>query len=210
MRQYHGASILYGMLNTPKGLWSLIDAEVDGEDRMQLVILDFGLAEQLDPTVRFHFLSFMQMVGKGDGVQAVSAFFSQAETLQHHSSSYMSICGGLECLFESTLSFLCLQEWEGDHCKDTCFDTIASFTQFWPSMVDFCKILGEVCVLKFSWSRSGFVNPRPKLNSHVCHCNHNLNNSYVLHVSLMSYVWCATGKPPSRVFVQEFATMHFP
>ena len=50
----------------------MICAEVDGQDRMQLVILDFGLAEELDPTVRFHFLSFMQMVGRGDGARAVS------------------------------------------------------------------------------------------------------------------------------------------
>ena len=32
---------------------------------LQLVLLDFGLAEELNPTVRRHFISLLHMIGKG-------------------------------------------------------------------------------------------------------------------------------------------------
>ncbi|KAK9810979.1 hypothetical protein WJX73_003175 [Symbiochloris irregularis] len=37
---------------------------------LQLVLLDFGLAEELNPTVRYHFISLLHMIGKGDGHRA--------------------------------------------------------------------------------------------------------------------------------------------
>ncbi len=33
--------------------------------RLELVLLDFGLAEELTPAVRFHFISFLHMIAKG-------------------------------------------------------------------------------------------------------------------------------------------------
>ena len=32
---------------------------------LQLILLDFGLAEELTPTVRRHFISLLHMIGKG-------------------------------------------------------------------------------------------------------------------------------------------------
>ena len=34
---------------------------------LQLVLLDFGLAEELNRTVRYHFISLLHMIGKGEG-----------------------------------------------------------------------------------------------------------------------------------------------
>lgn len=36
----------------------------------QLVLLDFGLAEELSPTVRHHFVSFLNAIAAGDGLRA--------------------------------------------------------------------------------------------------------------------------------------------
>ena len=33
--------------------------------QLQLILLDFGLAEELTPTVRFHFISFLHMIAAG-------------------------------------------------------------------------------------------------------------------------------------------------
>lgn len=33
--------------------------------RLELVLLDFGLAEELTPAVRHHFISFLHMIAKG-------------------------------------------------------------------------------------------------------------------------------------------------
>ncbi|KAL3683284.1 hypothetical protein R1sor_001306 [Riccia sorocarpa] len=38
--------------------------------KLQLVLLDFGLAEELSPLVRYHFLSFIMMIGAGNGERA--------------------------------------------------------------------------------------------------------------------------------------------
>jgi hypothetical protein len=38
--------------------------------RLELVLLDFGLAEELTPAVRHHFISFLHMIAKGDGAAA--------------------------------------------------------------------------------------------------------------------------------------------
>ncbi|KAG6546582.1 hypothetical protein Mapa_011771 [Marchantia paleacea] len=40
------------------------------EQKLQLVLLDFGLAEELSPSVRHHFLSFIMMIGDGNGERA--------------------------------------------------------------------------------------------------------------------------------------------
>eukprot|EP00850_Spirogloea_muscicola_P006997 SM000034S12751 [mRNA] locus=s34:565216:570087:- [translate_table: standard] len=42
-------------------------AEAGRQGKLQLVLLDFGLAEELSPRVRHHFLSFISMIGLGDG-----------------------------------------------------------------------------------------------------------------------------------------------
>ena len=36
------------------------------KQQLQLVLLDFGLAEELNPTVRRHFISLLHMIGKGE------------------------------------------------------------------------------------------------------------------------------------------------
>ncbi|KAI7844981.1 hypothetical protein COHA_001347 [Chlorella ohadii] len=38
--------------------------------RVELVLLDFGLAEELTPAVRHHFISFLHMISRGDGRRA--------------------------------------------------------------------------------------------------------------------------------------------
>jgi aarF domain-containing kinase len=38
--------------------------------RVELVLLDFGLAEELTPAVRRHFISFLHMISRGDGRRA--------------------------------------------------------------------------------------------------------------------------------------------
>ncbi|KAL2612019.1 hypothetical protein R1flu_023711 [Riccia fluitans] len=40
------------------------------QQKLQLVLLDFGLAEELSPLVRYHFLSFIMMIGAGNGERA--------------------------------------------------------------------------------------------------------------------------------------------
>ncbi len=37
-----------------------------GRERLQIVLLDFGLAEELTPAVRTHFISFLNMIAKGE------------------------------------------------------------------------------------------------------------------------------------------------
>lgn len=39
------------------------------------MLLDFGLAEELTPVVRYHFLSFIMMIGAGNGEHAVLICF---------------------------------------------------------------------------------------------------------------------------------------
>lgn len=38
--------------------------------QLQLVLLDFGLAEELTPRVRKHFISFLHMISSGNGRRA--------------------------------------------------------------------------------------------------------------------------------------------
>lgn len=38
--------------------------------QLQLVLLDFGLAEELTPRVRKHFISFLHMISSGNGRKA--------------------------------------------------------------------------------------------------------------------------------------------
>jgi hypothetical protein len=42
----------------------------DSPEAAQLVLLDFGLAEQLTPQVRHHFISFLNAISAGDGLAA--------------------------------------------------------------------------------------------------------------------------------------------
>ncbi|KXZ56229.1 hypothetical protein GPECTOR_1g2 [Gonium pectorale] len=44
----------------------------DAGHRVQLVLLDFGLAEELTPTVRYHFISFLHHLMRGDGAAAAA------------------------------------------------------------------------------------------------------------------------------------------
>ena len=44
--------------------------EADLRSKLQLVLLDFGLAEELTPTVRYRFLSFLHSIAGGKGRQA--------------------------------------------------------------------------------------------------------------------------------------------
>lgn len=46
------------------------DIPHDSDQPLQLVLLDFGLAEELNFTVRKHFISLLNMIGKGDGRRA--------------------------------------------------------------------------------------------------------------------------------------------
>ena len=44
------------------------------EEQLQLVLLDFGLAEELTPVVRRHFISLLNMIAKGAGCQQQTRF----------------------------------------------------------------------------------------------------------------------------------------
>lgn len=46
-------------------------------EQLQLVLLDFGLAEELPPVVRYHFLSFIMNIGAADGECAVCSICTQ-------------------------------------------------------------------------------------------------------------------------------------
>ena len=49
---------------------NILVREVDqdnGEKGLQIVLLDFGLAEELRPKIRKHFISFLNLISKGDG-----------------------------------------------------------------------------------------------------------------------------------------------
>lgn len=43
----------------------------ESSERLQLVLLDFGLAEELPPQVRYHFISFIINIGAANGKRAV-------------------------------------------------------------------------------------------------------------------------------------------
>ncbi len=48
-----------------------LSTEVAAEDvrgKLQLILLDFGLAEELTPTVRQHFISFLHMIAAGEQI----------------------------------------------------------------------------------------------------------------------------------------------
>ncbi|XP_024370944.1 ABC1 family protein YPL109C, mitochondrial [Physcomitrium patens] len=57
----HPGNILARMAENDKG---------ECIDQLQLVLLDFGLAEELPPRVRYHFLSFIMNIGAADGERA--------------------------------------------------------------------------------------------------------------------------------------------
>jgi predicted unusual protein kinase regulating ubiquinone biosynthesis (AarF/ABC1/UbiB family) len=42
----------------------------ESSERLQLVLLDFGLAEELPPQVRYHFISFIINIGAANGKRA--------------------------------------------------------------------------------------------------------------------------------------------
>lgn len=52
--------------------------------QLQLVLLDFGLAEELTPRVRKHFISFLHMISAGNGRRAAHhmLLFSTKQVLQ--------------------------------------------------------------------------------------------------------------------------------
>jgi aarF domain-containing kinase len=57
----HPGNILARMAENDKG---------ECIEQLQLVLLDFGLAEELPPRVRYHFLSFIMNIGAADGERA--------------------------------------------------------------------------------------------------------------------------------------------
>eukprot|EP00850_Spirogloea_muscicola_P004726 SM000020S06076 [mRNA] locus=s20:890226:896111:+ [translate_table: standard] len=59
----HPGNILARMTDTA----AACGAEAGRQGKLQLVLLDFGLAEELSPRVRHHFLSFISMIGLGNG-----------------------------------------------------------------------------------------------------------------------------------------------
>eukprot|EP00850_Spirogloea_muscicola_P005158 SM000023S07614 [mRNA] locus=s23:525214:530379:+ [translate_table: standard] len=61
----HPGNILARMIGADTA--AACGAEAGRQGKLQLVLLDFGLAEELSPRVRHHFLSFISMIGLGDG-----------------------------------------------------------------------------------------------------------------------------------------------
>ena len=58
--------------------------------QLQLVLLDFGLAEELTPRVRKHFISFLHMISAGNGRKAAH------HMLLFSTKQVQSCCIGLE------------------------------------------------------------------------------------------------------------------
>jgi len=50
-----------------------------GEKDIQIVLLDFGLAEELGPRIRKHFISFLNLIVKGDGYNAARHILQWSE-----------------------------------------------------------------------------------------------------------------------------------
>lgn len=62
-RDLHPGNIL--VRRRDGGVLSVATAAEAVKGGLQLVLLDFGLAEELTPTVRRHFISFLHMIAKG-------------------------------------------------------------------------------------------------------------------------------------------------
>ena len=54
----------------------------DGERGLQIVLLDFGLAEELRPNIRKHFISFLNLISKGDGHRAAQHLLQWSDDQQ--------------------------------------------------------------------------------------------------------------------------------
>ncbi|GMH32943.1 hypothetical protein BSKO_00777 [Bryopsis sp. KO-2023] len=54
----------------------------DGSSSLQMILLDFGLVEELMPNVRKHFISFLNMISKGDGENAAQHFLHWSDDQQ--------------------------------------------------------------------------------------------------------------------------------
>lgn len=52
--------------------------------QLQLVLLDFGLAEELTPRVRKHFISFLHMISSGNGRRAAYHMLLFSTQQVHH------------------------------------------------------------------------------------------------------------------------------
>ena len=71
-------ALLISRLNSAPSLMVVQTDRVSAEHKsleeirsqLQLVLLDFGLAEELTPRVRKHFISFLHMISSGNGRQA--------------------------------------------------------------------------------------------------------------------------------------------
>lgn len=79
--------------------------------QLQLILLDFGLAEELTPLVRNHFLSFLHMVAAGEYPALLPGFLSHRITAEggfckcigldvssHESSKFVSTCPAARAL----------------------------------------------------------------------------------------------------------------
>ena len=69
-RDLHPGNIL--VRRTDGGELSTKVAAETVRGQLQLILLDFGLAEELTPTVRHHFISFLHMIAAGNSLHGYS------------------------------------------------------------------------------------------------------------------------------------------
>ena len=76
--------------------------------QLQLVLLDFGLAEELTPRVRKHFISFLHMISAGNGRRAAHhmLLFSTKQVLQLSGASTNEVSWCIKMVNVS-----CLKRW---------------------------------------------------------------------------------------------------
>eukprot|EP00210_Caulerpa_lentillifera_P007052 g6746.t1 len=61
---------------------NILVRETPSENSVQIVLLDFGLAEELRPKIRKHFISFLNMISKGDGYSAAQHLLQWSDDQQ--------------------------------------------------------------------------------------------------------------------------------
>lgn len=71
----------------------------DGNKSIQIVLLDFGLAEELRPEIRKHFISFLNFISKGDGFNAAQHLLQWSK--DQHCRNPSSFIEDMKRLFET-------------------------------------------------------------------------------------------------------------
>eukprot|EP00898_Chlorokybus_atmophyticus_P002550 jgi/Chlat1/3296/Chrsp22S03447 len=73
--------------------------EVAGS-QVEIVILDYGLAEPLSPDVRYHFISFLNHIGRGDGAAAALHLLQWAGTRPQQCPDPLALVADMQAFFD--------------------------------------------------------------------------------------------------------------